>query len=942
LKNVGGSATANLAATLLTINGVIGPSAPQIYGQLAPGGPPVTAPFTFNADGACGGSVTAVWQLQDGATNLGNVNFNFQLGQLIQTAPLAQSFDNGIPNSWSNTTSIAQDFWSATNDGAVGTVAYVGDAGDTNEADLISPPIIIGGLAPQLIFQHRYNLESPGGGIAYDGGVLEIKIGGSAFTDILAAGGTFASNGYNASIIAEGGNPLSSQLAWSGNSGNYVTTVVNLPASAIGQTVQFAWVCATDVTNEAIDLSGPAGWWIRDVTVTEQSANCCASAPFTSATILSPANGAQFTSASNIISGSATPGDVIAVSDNSMSTVTLAVDTNGFFQGPIALVYGTNVLTVQQQPVNPGGASVSVVLTPGAPMLSVPAISGAPVVLTGEAVADASVAIFDNGSATPVTGLTTGADGIFSGDAALSLGLHSLTAAATINGTTGPISAPAVVDVVNFSTPAIIFPTNGFVTDNPLLTIRATGTNGAAISIYDNGGKIGAGVVNKNGRFAFAGKFTNGAHALTVSQTAHGVVSGASPPVDVTVQLRPVILAQPQSQSGFVGGGVIFSAAAYGAPPLNYSWQRNGAAIAGAARPTLTLSPLNANSAATYQLLVRNAYGSAASDAAVLTLVPNPFPPLAGAYSGLFMEDPAQFQSSGLLGLTLTPLGRFTGKITGGGAYNFSGGFSPEGQGQVTVLRGPKVSPLTLSLTLGLTNNPAQIFGTVSDGVWTASLRANRAVFSAAQPFPEPGNDTAIFGAGYGSVAVGLNGYAALHGFLSDNSALASAAISVSADGQWPLYIPLYGNAGALFGWLGFTNSGATNLSGALVWARANSFNSFNRLLPAVGTPLVAQSPFLGLTNLQITLTGGDLPGPLTNSLTLLQSGVLKPQDAAIPGLSLSVNTTNGLVTGHFTHPSTHAVEQIKGIIFQAQTNASGFFRDANGSGSFLISPAAH
>jgi hypothetical protein len=47
-------------------------------------------------------------------------------------------------------------------------------------------------------------------------------------------------------------------------------------------------------------------------------------------------------------------------------------------------------------------------------------------------------------------------------------------------------------------------------------------------------------------------------------------------------------------------------------------------------------------------------------------------------------------------------------------------------------------------------------------------------------------------------------------------------------------------------------------------------------------------------------------------------------------------------VTGHFPNPTTHTPEQIKGLVFQAQTNASGFFRDVNGSGSFVISPADH
>ena len=44
---------------------------------------------------------------------------------------------------------------------------------------------------------------------AYDGGVLEIKIGTGAFTDILSAGGSFVSGGYNNKTIdSTDDNPL--------------------------------------------------------------------------------------------------------------------------------------------------------------------------------------------------------------------------------------------------------------------------------------------------------------------------------------------------------------------------------------------------------------------------------------------------------------------------------------------------------------------------------------------------------------------------------------------------------------------------------------------------------------------------------------------------------------------------------------------------------------
>src|SRR6267154_1911193 len=39
-----------------------------------------------------------------------------------------------------------------------------------------------------------------------DGGVLEIKIGGGSYTDIVAAGGSFVSGGYNATLISTNGN----------------------------------------------------------------------------------------------------------------------------------------------------------------------------------------------------------------------------------------------------------------------------------------------------------------------------------------------------------------------------------------------------------------------------------------------------------------------------------------------------------------------------------------------------------------------------------------------------------------------------------------------------------------------------------------------------------------------------------------------------------------
>ncbi len=95
LSNVGTAGTSNVVATLLSSGGVTPSGAPQSYGALGVGGSPVTRAFTFTASGACGGIVTATLQLQDGATNLGTVNFSFTLGAL--GAPVTSTYgSNGV------------------------------------------------------------------------------------------------------------------------------------------------------------------------------------------------------------------------------------------------------------------------------------------------------------------------------------------------------------------------------------------------------------------------------------------------------------------------------------------------------------------------------------------------------------------------------------------------------------------------------------------------------------------------------------------------------------------------------------------------------------------------------------------------------------------------------------------------------------------------------
>lgn len=105
-----------------------------------------------------------------------------------------------------------------------------------------------------MAFRVAYNFEDggPSSLVGMDGMVLEISINGAPFIDIMDAGGDFVTGGYNKAISNDHGSPIAGRMAWSGLSGGtptvpaYITTTVNMPAAAFGQTVQMRWVLASD------------------------------------------------------------------------------------------------------------------------------------------------------------------------------------------------------------------------------------------------------------------------------------------------------------------------------------------------------------------------------------------------------------------------------------------------------------------------------------------------------------------------------------------------------------------------------------------------------------------------------------------------------------------------------------------------------------------------
>jgi len=281
LQNIGAVATTNLIATLQAGGGIDSPSGPAVYGALPAGGAPVAQPLTFAAAGSCGGTITATIQLQDGSVSLGSLQFTFPLGQLVPAAAFTQNFDGvtppALPTGWTTAVSDGQAGWITTN-GVADTPpdsAFAPATTNAGIAELLSPAIPIATSSAQLTFRNYYDLEvnpfAPGE--ALDGGVLEIQLGANAFADLMAAGGSFVSNGYNMTIASSNAddNPLPDRPCWGGNSGGYVTTVANLPAAAAGENIQLKWRLATDSGN----AYGSVGWWIDSISITDGGSYMC-------------------------------------------------------------------------------------------------------------------------------------------------------------------------------------------------------------------------------------------------------------------------------------------------------------------------------------------------------------------------------------------------------------------------------------------------------------------------------------------------------------------------------------------------------------------------------------------------------------------------------------------------------------------------------------------
>ena len=278
VRNVGGANASNLTGDLGEGGGVGDAPDPAVFGAVLAGGPDVCTDVTFTASEKliCGDTVTPLLELEDGEDDLGNAGYGpFLAGTpvLVLTESLDGVVAPALPGGWTTATSGGPLPAWVSSTVAVDTPPNAlftpdpngGGTGYVNE--VVTPSFGVTSASAALRFRHYYNLED-----TYDGGVLEISIGGGPFQDILAAGGAFVSGGYTDTLDGAFQNPLAGRQAWSGISGGFLTTEITLPAAAAGQTVQLKWRCGVDLSVAAV------GWYVDSIEVQEGVA-CCTPIP---------------------------------------------------------------------------------------------------------------------------------------------------------------------------------------------------------------------------------------------------------------------------------------------------------------------------------------------------------------------------------------------------------------------------------------------------------------------------------------------------------------------------------------------------------------------------------------------------------------------------------------------------------------------------------------
>jgi hypothetical protein len=251
----------------------------------------------------------------------------------------------------------------------------------------------------------------------------------------------------------------------------------------------------------------------------------------------------------------------------------------------------------------------------------------------------------------------------------------------------------------------------------PYIFAITAGSFPAGLNLSSSGNMTGTPSAAGTNTFAVSATDANG---CADSQTYTLVVSGA----------YPIITGQPQSCTNIAGTTATFTVLAGGAAPLGYQWFKDQTnTLAGATNAVLSLTNVQSIDVASYSVLVTNAYGSATSSVATLTVL---FPPVIAQQPqnrAAVVGGTAQFSVSvtgntnrtyqwqlsetNLVGRTNNPLVLANIQLSDFGGYRVIVS-NPDGSatsqvGHLTVALQPRLAPPQLNLTTLYLTVPTEI-----------------------------------------------------------------------------------------------------------------------------------------------------------------------------------------------------------------------------------------
>jgi hypothetical protein len=320
-----------------------------------------------------------------------------------------------------------------------------------------------------------------------------------------------------------------------------------------------------------------------------------------------------------------------------------------------------------------------------------------------------------------------------------------------------------------------------------------------------------------------------------------------------------------------------------------------------------------------------------------------------GTSAGLVGEDGTQ----GYLQATIQRTGAVSARIVyEGKAYALSGKLDATGALTRSIARAGK-PPLQVTLRANWFGQSGVVTADVTDGSKVSAALLKRSAFTAAQPVPEAGRYTVLIeaegasladaseqpvGSGSGIVVVAATGRIGFVGRLADGTRV-SQATWLSESGTWPLYIPLHGGAGAVSGNVTFRDRpDLTDLDGGLIWQRpalsqARFYRKgFTTRVALGGSRFSALPAAFTQQQLEATLREGNLPTPRTARVPAFARNVTRNGD-----LVLSVDASNGLLTGSFLHPVTRTRQPIFGAVLSKLGMAGGYFPGKAETGRFEL-----